>query len=178
MLKDKPTAIDFDYVKSSNNKVEVTFNVVDQEQAIKNGEVVVYDENQQEVLREAIVRESNTIVFDKNSNENFSIEITASYDLDSNALEIDQNEYNNEILLQEEVELSLERKIEMKDILDVTLYEKDPNGKVKYKRIDRVSTIYLNYYPDRYIAKVQMKDMPAFYANVKGRRIEGNKCYL
>ena len=45
VLKDKPTATDFIYVEKSNNKVEVTFNVVDQEQLDELGIAIVARED-------------------------------------------------------------------------------------------------------------------------------------
>ncbi|WP_308780139.1 ZmpA/ZmpB/ZmpC family metallo-endopeptidase-related protein [uncultured Clostridium sp.] len=85
------------------------------------------------------------------------------------------------ILGNENTDSNVDRMIEMKDILDVTLYRKqtDPtSGEVKYSEVSDIEHIYIKYYSNQFLARVQMKDLPDFYAPVKGCRIENNKCYL
>lgn len=180
VLKDNPKAIDFKYKETDNNQIEATFNVIDQEKTIQSGEVIVYDEDQNEIKKQPIASGINNINFVKNSSEIYSIKVVASYDLDENTLEGEKNEYQNQTLLQEEIVLSGDRKIEMKDVLDVTVYEKktDYSGNATYKEVNEIIYAYVKHYPDNYIAKVQMKDMPDFYAKLKGYRIEDGKCYL
>ncbi len=180
VLKDKPTISGFSYLESGDNKLNATFNVEDRENAIGAGEVIVYNENQDEVLRKNIVSGINQIEFNRDSSEYFEVKVIVSYDLDNNVFESGQNEYSNETMLQEGISLLGNRKIEMKDILDITLYEMktDYSGNVQYREVTDVTYIYIKYYPERYIARIQMKDMPDFYSKVNDYRIEDNKCYL
>ena len=180
VLKDKPTATEFKYKEKDNNQIEATFNIVDQENTIQSGEVIVYDEDQNEIKKQPIASGLNIINFARKSSEIYSVKVVVSYDLDENTLESEKNEYKDQTLLQEEIVLSGDRKIEMKDVLDVTVYEKktDYSGNVTYQEVNEIIYLYVKYYPDNYIAKVQMKDMPDFYAKLKGYRIENGKCYL
>lgn len=180
ILKDKPTATEFAYTETDNNKINATFKIGDQEKSIQSGQVIVYDEKQQEIMKQDIVSGDNTIIFDKNSKDVFSVKVVASYDLDSNTLKNRKNEYKNKTLLEEEVVLFGDRKIEMKDIMDVIVYEKevDYSGNMNYREVDKLPYVYVRYYPDNYIARVKMKNMPDFYARIKDYRIENNKCYL
>ena len=180
VVKDKPTATEFKYKEKDNDQIEATFDIVDQENTIQGGEVIVYDEDENEIKKQPIALGVNTINFAKNSSEIYSVKVVASYDLDENTLESGKNEYQDQTLLQEEIVLSGDRKVEMKDVLDVTVYEKktDYSGNVTYQELNKIIYDYVKYYPDNYIAKVQMKDMPDFYAKLKGYRIEDGKCYL
>ena len=180
VLKDKPTATDFKYSEISNNQIEATFNIVDDEKTILSGEIIVYDEEQNEIKKQQIVSGVNTVTFNKNSSETYYVKGILSYDLDSNIFETGKNEYHNQDLLQEEVIVDGERMLEMKDILDIVVYEKktDYSGNSTYKEVNKLSYHYIKYYPDNYIAKVQMKDMPSFYAPISDYRIEDGKCYL
>ena len=180
VLKDKPTVTGFSYLESGDNKLKAIFNVEDSENAITTGEVIVHNENQDEVFKKNIVSGINEIEFNRDSSESFEVKVVASYDLDNNSFESGQNEYSNETLLEEEISLLGDRKIEMKDILDVTLYEMktDYSGNTVYREVSELPYIYVKYYPQNYIARVQMKDMPDFYSKVNDYRIEDNKCYL
>ncbi len=66
------------------------------------------------------------------------------------------------------------RKIEMKDVTDVYLYRK--NG----DKIEEVTSIFTHELEqkDQFLVKVEMKDMPAFYAPLKGYRVENNELKL
>ncbi len=106
---------------------------------------------------------NNEIIFDKTDSEYYYIKVVADYNLGTD----ENNLYKAQILLEDEMEFTT-RKIEMKDVLDVYLYrkngEKNRRGnKPIYLRIRKRVSIF---------GKVEMKDIPAFYAPLKGYRVE------
>ena len=66
------------------------------------------------------------------------------------------------------------RKVEMKDILDVYLYRK--NGE-NVSELSQVNVKDLSN-KDEFLVKVQMKDMPDFYAKIKGSKVENGELKL
>ena len=177
ILKETPQVIDFAYFEKTN-KIDLDFKLLDDEDAFKSGQVIISDENQV-IKTEAIKKGKNTITFDKQAVESYFIKVIANYDLDSNALGSGDNEYTDKVLLEEEVLATVDRKIEMKDVLDVALFRKDANN-TNYREVNSVSINYLNieYYRNLYFVRVQMKDMPDLYAKIKGYRIDGKNFYL
>lgn len=177
ILRSLPEITDLSYKEKKNDQVDVIFQVNDQDKALKNGQVVILDENQKQLASQKIQAGENTLTFTKDSGESYFVKVTASYDLDSNALESGQNEYQDEVLLEEEIVTSADRKIEMKDVQEVTVYEKKRDGS-GYQEVTDLRLVYLQYYPDNYLAKVKMKDLPAFYAKIKSYRTENGLVYL
>nr|WP_288555465.1 ZmpA/ZmpB/ZmpC family metallo-endopeptidase-related protein [uncultured Mediterraneibacter sp.] len=177
ILKSLPEVADLTYKEKKNDQVDVTFQVNDQDKALESGQVVILDENRQQLASQEIQKGENTLTFTKNDGESYFVKVTASYDRDSNALENGQNEYQNEVLLEEEIVTSVDRKIEMKDVQEVTVYEKKRDGS-GYGEVTDLRLPYLQYYPDNYLAKVKMKDLPAFYAKIKSCRTENGQVYL
>ena len=177
ILRSLPEVTDLTYKEKKNDQVDVTFQVNDQDKALKSGQVVILDENQKQLASQKIQEGENTLTFTKDAGESYFVKVTASYDLDSNALESGQNEYQDEVLLDEEIVTSADRKIEMKDVQEVTVYEKKRDGS-GYQEVTDLSLLYLQYYPDNYLAKVKMKNLPAFYAKIKSYRTEKGLVYL
>lgn len=177
ILRSIPKVTDLTYKEKKNDQVDVTFQVNDRDKALESGQVVILDENQKQLASQNIQKGENTLAFTKGAGESYFVKVTASYDLDSNALESGQNEYQNEVLLDEEIVTSADRKIEMKDVREVTVYEKKRDGS-GYGEVSDLSLTYLRYYPDNYLAKVKMKDLPTFYAKIKDYRTEKGLVYL
>ena len=177
VLKAAPTVEDFTYTESGNDTIEVNFRLVDEEESLQTGQITITDDQQKTIKTQNIKKGENTLTFEKQSSESYYVKILGTYDRDSNALENGKNEYQNQLLKEEEIAVSGDRKIEMKDVLDVTVYRK--NGDT----VSEVSSIipdYLNYeyYRSQYFVHVQMRDLPDFYANIRGSRIEDKICYL
>ena len=118
-----------------------------------------------EIKTQDLQANNNEIIFDKTDSEYYYIKVVADYNLGT-----DQNNlHKSQILLQEEMEFAI-RKIEMKDILDVYLYRKNRD------KVEEVSSIYTYELTntEQFLVKVEMKDMPAFYAALKSSRVENN----
>lgn len=166
-LKDKPTITDFSYNEDaeSQNKIKANFTLNDNEQTLASGKIIITDKNKTEIKTQDLQANNNEIIFDKTNSEYYYIKVVADYNLGTD----ENNLHTSQILLQEEMEFTI-RKIEMKDVLDVYLYRK--NG----DKIEEVSSIYTYELAktDQFLVKVEMKDMPSFYAPLKGYREENN----
>ena len=82
VLKDEPYVDMFNF----NDKTDtLTFNLVDKEQAFMEGYILVEDKENKEILREKL-SEKNSIQYDFEKEQDYTIMIFATYDRDSNKL--------------------------------------------------------------------------------------------
>ena len=163
ILKLRPTITNFGYNENEENKtIDVAFTVNDSEETITDGVIKVIDENGDKIKEEKLTRSSNGITFEKGICEEFEIQILVDYDLDTNQITTGDNEYENQQLLKEGINVSLERLIEIKDIIGLSLYSKE-NPTVEVTSITEEKLSNLN----NYIVKVIPKEMPLFYAEIK-----------
>ncbi len=176
ILKLRPTVTDFGYSENTDNgNIDVSFKVNDTEEALTGGTIKVIDENGVKIKEEELTRNSNGISFEKGINEEFEIVILADYDLDTNQITTGDNEYENQQLLKEGINISAERLIELKDIITINLYSKeDPTAEVSSITEEELSTL------DDYLVKVIQKEMPVFYAKIKSYEIteDGNLDFI
>lgn len=163
ILKLRPTVTNFGYSENEDNvNIDVAFKVNDTEETITGGTIKVINEDGITIKQEELTRSSNAISFEKGVCEEFEIEILANYDLDTNQITTGDNEYTNQQLLKEGINISAERLIEIKDIVGINLYSKeDPTVEVTSIRTEDLSEL------DNYIVKVIQKEIPAFYAKIK-----------
>lgn len=163
ILKLRPTVTEFGYSENADNgNIDVAFKVNDTEETITSGTIKVIDENGVTIKQEELTRNSNGISFEKGICEEFEIEILANYDLDTNQVTTGDNEYTNQQLLKEGINISAERLIEIKDIIGVSLYStENPTAEVTSVTEEKLSNL------DNYIVKVTSKEMPVFYAKIK-----------
>lgn len=165
ILKDKPTITDFSYNDDTDgqNKIKSKFTLNDNEQTIVSGKIIITDQKKNEIKTQELQVNNNEIIFDKTDSEYYYIKVIADYKLGTD----ENNLHKAQVLLEEEMEFII-RKIEMKDILDVYLYRK--NG----DKLEEISSLYTYELAqkDQFLVKVEMKDMPAFYAPLKGYREE------
>ncbi len=172
VLKDKPTVEQFGYKENLDGTITATFNVVDLEQTITNGKVVIINRGAT-VKEQTLTSNQNTISFVPREDESYTVKIIADYDLDMNVLEEDANEYKNITLLEADITLG-NRKFEVKDIIRTLLYRQTENGVEEVQNLKESDLANL----DNYIIKVRTRDMPAFYTTISGYRIEDNKLKL
>ncbi len=173
ILKLRPTVTDFGIEEGENNTINVSFTVKDTEEAITGGKIIITDDNGVKIAEEPLSSDSEGISFTKNVCEEYEIKVIADYDLDTNAITQEDNEYTDQVLLSETINVSQNRLFEVKDITSVTLYGKLDDGSVtEVSRVTEQDLTDLN----NYIVKVQTKGMPAFFANIESIEIdEANK---
>ncbi len=174
ILKDKPTVTDFGYSEGEDDIITAVFKLNDVEHTIKNGNIVILDEQNNPIETQELKEGMNSISFKKVNGKNHLIKVIASYDLDTNALESGENEYQNKELLNDEIDFT-EREIQLKDIMDVDLYHIYYGFAMAITNIDS-NKIIEN--PENYVAKVKMKNMPDMYATIKSCRVENRVVLL
>ena len=172
VLKDKPTVEQFGYKENLDATISASFKVVDEEQTITGGKVVIL-KNGTIVKEQTLEKNENTITFQPEENQNYVAKVIADYDLDMNVLEEDANEFKNITLLEADITLGA-RRFEMKDIIRTSIYKQTSNGVEEVKDLRESDLANL----DDYIAKVYMKQMPTFYTKITGYRIENNQLKL
>jgi len=173
VLKEKPIVKAFEYKENSNNTVTMLFNLEDTDKAFKNGKIIVTDENDNEIKNTAIKSGENEVTFDLGSSEVYNVKIISDYDLDTNAIDDNSNEFINKVLDVQTINIGA-RLIQMKDIIDFNVYKQTSDGVAVVEKLNENDLSNL----DNYIVKVQMKEMPTFHTKIKEYRIDDNKLKL
>lgn len=167
VLKNAPTVENFEYNNIDDNKLNISFDVIDNEKSFVSGKVVVSD-NEKEIYSTQIITGKNNYSVDLNTNEDYIVKVYVDYDLDSNALSQGDNEYKDIEVLNNQITIAQEL-IELKDVKSVDLYTK--NG----DRVEIITEIDVNSFnPQDYIAKVNMKDLPELYCEIEDSKVTDN----
>lgn len=162
ILKLRPTVENFGY-NEANNNINVTFTVNDTEETITGGRIIVLNEKGKQIKEEAFTRNSNGISFAKEPlSEEYQIKVLADYDLDTNQITQGENEFTNQTLLAETINVSTERFFEVKDILEVNLYKAGTASEVTSLKESDLKNNLQNY-----IVRVRTRGMPLFYTTIK-----------
>ncbi|MCI8273737.1 MAG: hypothetical protein HFJ55_06630 [Clostridia bacterium] len=173
VLKLRPTITDFGYEDDDENKsIHVAFTVNDSEETITGGKIIVLDENEDIIKEEEFNRNSNGITFTKGIGEEYEVRILADYDLDSNQITTGDNEYKEQKILSEVINVSTKRLFEVKDIVGISVYKSGSE-----KEVTNISEADLNNKENlkNYIVNVRTKGMPTFSAEIEDYEIVDNK---
>lgn len=167
ILKLRPTITGFGYVEDEENQaIKVNFVVNDTEDTITGGTIKITNENGEIVKQEPFNRNLTEISFPKGVCEEYEIEILVDYDLDTNQITTGDNEYVAQKLLAERINISAERLFEVKDILEISLYQEG-----KASEVTSITESQLKDHLDDYIVKVRTKGMPMFYTTIEDYEI-------
>ena len=167
ILKLRPTITGFGYVEDEQNQaIKVNFVVNDVEDTITGGTIKITNENGEIVKQEPFSRDMTEISFPKGICEEYEIEILVDYDLDTNQITTGDNEYVAQKLLAEGINVSGERLFEVKDILEISLYQEG-----KASEVTSITEAQLKDHLDDYIVKVRTKGMPIFYTQIEDYEI-------
>ncbi|WP_294188685.1 ZmpA/ZmpB/ZmpC family metallo-endopeptidase [uncultured Clostridium sp.] len=172
ILKIAPTVESFTYEKTEEEEIKVTFNIKDEEDALKKGKLIVKDKNNEIFSTESLKVGENQFTFNRTLSEEYKAEILFDYDLDTNSLGKGQNEYIGQKVLEKTITISNEL-IELKDIHSVKLYRKNGDNVEEVKAVD-----IDNFNPSEYLAKVTMKNIPTLYSEIKSGKVVGNEFRL
>ncbi len=162
VLKDSPKVEKFTYLENDDSTITATFTIIDNDNSLKDGTIKIYDENKKELKTEALTKKENKITFNKTMSEFYTIKVLANYDLDTNHFGPGDNEYKNQVLLDDEINVN-DRLIEMKDIIGIVLYKQTGS---KVEKLYKVSVEELVNLKD-YIVEVKMKDLKSFYSPIR-----------
>lgn len=173
ILKLTPSVINFEYEEIDNNNIiKVQFEIVDNEDSLLSSKIAILDANGVILEKGNLTKGINEVEFKMTTSEDYTVKILADYDLDTNALSNGENEYSDVKLLGREIN-AVQELIELKDIESVILYTK--NGE-EVEEVEKIETD--NFNPENYLAKVSMKYLPTFYAEIEQGLIEGNNFNL
>ena len=173
ILKEKPVVKNFEYKENANNTVTMLFNLEDLDEAFKQGKIVVTDENDKEIKNVNIKSGKNEVTFELGSSEVYEVRIVSDYDLDTNSLDENSNEFINSVLDIQTINIGA-RLIEMKDIIEFSVYKQTKDEVVLVEKLKEADLANLN----DYIVKVQMKKMPTLHTKIKEYRVDDNKLKL
>lgn len=168
VLKSKPTLNNFGYKELENGKIKVNFDVIDQDNSIKSSNIIINDGDKDIFTKNNITVGTNEIEFPFTGENKYDIKLIANYDLDSNTLSTDDNEYTENIF-HDVISVNNEL-IEFKDIVSIKLFKNDNNQIVE---VDKVDVSQFN--PKDYLVQLYMKDLPQLYATIKETRVENGK---
>lgn len=172
ILKDALSVLNFGYERTNQNKLKVRFNVVDLEDTFVDGTIRIVTGGTT-LLEESIQVGENSFLVDINGTDvtKYQVLVNSSYNLDP--AKDTSNIIRNVEVLNEEIELS-PYAVELKDVVKNTLFYK--NNEVSVLDItNQIPTDVENYY-----VKIEMKNIPTYYANVKNFVLdsETNRLYV
>lgn len=173
ILKTAPSITNVNHTIAGGNKANVTFDLIDNDNAMTgvNISVIAQDGTEVQLEKQEIKVGKSEFEFNRTiDSEIYNVTITLKYDLNINRQD---NEYEGKLTVDRKIDIT-ERYIEMKDIEDIDLYRKMPDGttqilsSVKKEEVEELKD------SSQYIVKVRMKYLPEFYATIKDIVIENN----
>ena len=170
ILKDPPRIERFNYERISQNRLRLKFNLVDKDNAFLNGNLVINLDNQS-ILNENLKLGENIFEFDIDSSKivTYNVVANATYNLDT--AKTDRLEDTTAVILNKNIELS-PYVIELKDVIANKLYYK--NTEITKLDITKgLPTDLENYY-----VKIEMENLPTYYANVGYFNLDNNQKLL
>ena len=174
ILKDAPAVTGFTFGKTDQDELQVQFELTDPDDALESARVKITDELGALVLDEPVQKGSNLKKAALTAGEQYTVEVTATYDRDTNTLDDQSNRYSDVSLLHQQVEASREG-ILLKDVVSNTLYLSGDNGTQQVEMLDITQGLPD---PSGYYALVQMENLPDFYAAVREFRVDGTSQQL
>ncbi len=174
VLKDKPQITDFKY--EIKDEIEATIDLKDSDEAIiGKATVKITDEDGKEVYNKPYDGDKITFKHDEKK-ARYYITLTANYDLDKT--EGDSNYYSNVILLDEIISLD-QNNIELKDIIDISLYKTDEiDGEVQTTIVDEIYKYTLENNKENYFVEINMENMPSIRTKIKSVKEENGHLIL
>lgn len=173
VLKSSPTIKDFSYNEDVYGAVTVKFKLFDEENTVSNGKVQIIASDGAITEEKTLNSGNNSIKFTPKENVSYTIKILANYDLDTNKLDSNSNEFEDVVLMENEITLGT-RQFQVKDIISSTVYTQTSEG---VEELDNVNVSALSNL-DNFIVKVKPKDMASFYTTIESYSIVNNRLKL
>ena len=178
ILKDIVQVKDFSYkeVASNADQLELDINVSDPDISRKQVKIEIKDEYGNDVNivgNTNLTLGENKVIFTKTNAYKYFVAVYATYDRDTNKFDSTSNTGEDRIYYK--IITTVNRYIEMKDIVDVQLFNYGNNGSVQ--RIDSISLDDLDVISNS-LVKVTMKDLPTFYSEITDYKVENGKLLL
>ena len=162
-------------VSDNGDIVNVDINIEDIDKSNNKLRLEIIDEYNQPVTLSTsdLSVGTNRITFEKTSAEKYFATIYSDYDRDLNK-QNEPNHYTNMNIYYQIISINT-RYIEMKDIVDITLYKFGDDGKA-----EKVNSLTENNVQvlDNCLVKVSMRNIAPFYSNITNYSIEDGKLRL
>ena len=168
ILKDKPQVSNFASEQTDADKLKLTFDLNDPDNALTQAKLIVSDDNSTLLEQVVTAGAQQEVLVDLTTNENYNVSVIADYDRDTNTLDQNSNQTSNEEIFQQAVTASKDV-IEFKDVTGARLYHREADGSVKeVELLDITGGIPQNV--DDYYAVIEMENLPEFYAGIQSFR--------
>ena len=169
ILKDAPQVDGFAYEKTEQDELQVRFTIQDPDHALESAHVRITDELGKVLLDGTATEGLNENTIPLSQAERYTIQITATYDRDTNALDQTSNRYTDDELYTQEMTATPGR-IELKDVESHTLYLRTDSGSQKVSILDITQGLPTS--TENYYAVIEMKDLPDLYAGIQEFRLD------
>lgn len=172
VLKSAPEIVGFQtegMTDTGSDELKVRFELRDGDRALKDASVQIAEDGGAVLVNEPVSAGENQVTAPLTAEENYIITVTADYDLDTNTLDGQSNEFKGEVLYTEKVSVSRDA-LELKDITDTTLYYAGNGSASEVDVLDIAGGLPED--PENYYALIEMESMPDFYAGIRSFRQE------
>ncbi len=175
VLKDTITINDFTY-KEQDKQIKINFDLKDPDNSlVGKAKIIIIDENGNTIYENDYNKE---IIFDKNECLRYYVKVIADYDRDIDTKEDSDNHYKEVTLLDEIVSLE-KNNIELKNIIDINLYETEAiNGEEVNSLKDIINIDELQNNLNKYFVEIKMENMPNTRAKIQKIIEKDNKLIL
>ena len=165
ILKDAPSAEQFSSEQTGDDKLKFSFTLQDDDKALVSSVITVTDGDGASLLRQDVKEGENEAEINLTASTVYKVQITASYDLDTNALDSTSNSYTDITLFEDEIDASKDV-VEFKDVISNELYRENSEGKgERVTSIDVSSGLPSDV--ENYYAIIEMAGMPKYYAAIQ-----------
>ena len=164
VLKDAPQVERFSWSRPSAGELEVRFTLRDPHGALTAAQVRIMDGDGRLLAEESAAAGENTAAAALGQGEHALVQVTASFDRDTNALDSQSNFYAGQTLYSEAIAGPREA-VQFKEITRAVLYWNDGSGAREIPVLDITSGLPEDVEP--YYAVLEMEHLPDFYAGVR-----------
>lgn len=177
VLKEEPKIENFVYEKTSKDMLQMTFDLIDSENALETAKIKIQNDKGQTLKEETIQKEKNTVEIALTTSEKYVASIFATYDLDTNTLDQNSNRYMEKEIFKQNM-IASKDVIELKEISKIAVFHKENASTEEIEFLDLENGIPTDL--DNYYVKIEMEQLPTFYANIKEIRKDNdtNKVFV
>lgn len=172
ILKSQPTAGSLTYQVDETNQLQLAFKLTDEDQALIQAQLVLYDHQRQVVYQTEVHAGTNQVQTAIDPTQMYQAVILADYCLDHQEQTTSANVVRQEQLLAQELQFQ-QPALEYKEITSVSLIDQ---RKSHYQ--EQVDIDLDDFKPTDYLAKVEMQQLPAFYAEIESVTVENHQLIL
>lgn len=169
VLKSVPEVKNFSAKKELPDKLKVGFEIEDADGALIEARFQIAEKGGSILLDTPVFAGENEFSVKLSGSEEYTFEITADYDRDTNVFDGNSNDYQNVQVFSDSVTVSRDA-IQFKDISQARLFRSDSGDISEIEILD--ITTGLPGDANNYFAVIEMEDLPDLYSSVKEFRFD------